>query len=125
MWSACPTPVTIPPYCTKMTSCTSSHIQMVQLTPANRGPRKAFNATIVDSPLLIACIPNYSCTHTLTRQLRMTTHKATKPACAPSVVVMINSPEPTIDADRIIDGPRQDSLPIKDFGGDRIPRSLV
>ena len=36
----------------------------------------------------------------------MITQNAAKPAFAPSVVVAINSPEPTIDADKINPGPR-------------------
>jgi hypothetical protein len=42
----------------------------------------------------------------LAKQLTIITQKATEPALAPRVVVAINSPEPTIDADRIKPGPR-------------------
>ena len=45
-------------------------------------------------------------TATLTRQLTRITHIATKPAFAPSWVVAISSPDPTIEADNIKPGPR-------------------
>ena len=102
-----------------MTSCTASHIQIVQRAPPTAQPGNPFKASMVDSAEQIACRPNSSCTQTLTRQLRMITHMATKPAFAPSVVVMMSSPDPTIEAERIIDGPRQESVPRNVGGGSR------
>ena len=65
-----------------------------------------------DSPVMIACFPNSSCTATFARQLITMIHKAAKPALAPSTVVAINSPDPTIEAERINPGPRNESLTI-------------
>ncbi len=47
-----------------------------------------------------------TCTATLTRVLTMTSQSSTNPTWAPSVVVAISSPEPTIDALMISPGPR-------------------
>ena len=44
-------------------------------------------------------------------------HNSTKPTSAPSLVVMINSPEPTIDPTRIMPGPRCFNVPRKLVGG--------
>jgi hypothetical protein len=52
------------------------------------------------------------------------THIATKPAFAPSAVVAINSPDPTIEADRIKPGPRYFDIPAKFVGGSSICDSL-
>src|SRR6185295_16998236 len=65
----------------------------------------------------MACFPNSSCTATLARQLIMIIHKAANPALAPSTVVAINSPEPTIEAERINPGPRNLNLSISRTGG--------
>jgi hypothetical protein len=46
-------------------------------------------------------------------------HNATNPAFAPSVVVAISSPDPTIDADRINPGPRNFIFLKKSEGGSR------
>ena len=43
------------------------------------------------------------------QQLRSTTHSAAYPAWAPSVVVAISSPEPTIDAASTMPGPMRRS----------------
>src|SRR5687768_10313934 len=53
----------------------------------------------------------------LQKQLRMTTHSAVYPACAPSVVVAINSPEPTMEAARTMPGPIRRSVARKLTGG--------
>jgi hypothetical protein len=47
----------------------------------------------------------------------MTIQRMAKPAWAPSVVVAISSPEPTIDALRISPGPRYFRLSSQPFGG--------
>jgi hypothetical protein len=54
----------------------------------------------------------------------MMIQKAVNPAFAPSVVVAINSPEPTMDADKINPGPRNLSLSIKETGGSLIVFSV-
>jgi hypothetical protein len=46
------------------------------------------------------------CTATSTRVLKMTIHRMAKPAWAPSVVVAMSSPDPTIEALRIRPGPK-------------------
>ena len=53
----------------------------------------------------------------LMKQLNRITHRATKPACAPKVVVAISSPEPTIDAQRIMPGPMRRRIARKVDGG--------
>jgi hypothetical protein len=47
----------------------------------------------------------------------MMTQEATNPAFAPSVVVAMSSPEPTMEADRINPGPRNVSLCRNEPGG--------
>jgi hypothetical protein len=47
----------------------------------------------------------------------MITQKAMNPAFAPNMVVAINSPEPTIEADKIKPGPRNFNLLLKEVGG--------
>ena len=59
-------------------------------------------------------------TATLTTQLKMTIQRMTKPTWAPSVVVAISSPEPTIDALKIRPGPRYFRLSSQPFGGSLI-----
>ena len=56
----------------------------------------------------------------LQKQLRITTHSAVYPACAPSVVVAISSPEPTIEAASTMPGPMRRSVERKLIGGSSI-----
>ena len=53
-------------------------------------------------------------------QEKMTTQRQTTPALAPRSVVIINSPEPTMEAERMKPGPRKRSFPVKLPGGSRI-----
>ena len=54
---------------------------------------------------------------TLIKQLTKMTQKVIKPAFAPNTVVAINSPDPTIDADRINPGPKNFNLVKNELGG--------
>jgi hypothetical protein len=58
----------------------------------------------------MAFFPNSSCIPTFMIQLTSITQKVIKPAFAPSTVVAINSPEPTIEADRINPGPKNPNI---------------
>jgi hypothetical protein len=49
------------------------------------------------------------------------TQNVINPPFAPSTVVAINSPEPTMEADKIKPGPRKLSLPLRDMGGSLMP----
>jgi hypothetical protein len=55
----------------------------------------------------------------------MIIQNAMNPACAPNVVVAINSPEPTIEAERINPGPRNFNLPLNVTGGSLIVLSVI
>lgn len=55
----------------------------------------------------------------------MITQKAINPALAPSIVVAINSPEPTIEADKINPGPRNFNFCVKVVGGSLMDRSVI
>ena len=57
-------------------------------------------------PLAIVWRANSVCTTTLTKHESKTNHSRVKPATAPSLVVTISSPDPTIEPARIIPGPR-------------------
>ena len=50
-------------------------------------------------------------------QLTSITQNVIKPASAPKVVVAINSPAPTIDADKMKLGPKNFNFPTKVEGG--------
>ena len=52
------------------------------------------------------------------------TQRQMNPAFAPSRVVAISSPEPTMEAERMKPGPRKRSLPVKLAGGSRTLFSL-
>ncbi len=99
---------------------TNKTVHTVHLAFPNRGPGKALNACMAVSPVRMVCLPNSSCTATFTIQLTMMTQKVINPARAPRVVVAINSPLPTIDADKIKLGPRNRSCPRKAVGGSLI-----
>jgi len=68
----------------------------------------------------MAFLPNSSCNATFTKQLTMITQNVMKPAFAPSAVVAMSSPEPTMAAERIKPGPRYLSLPTKVVGGESV-----
>ena len=99
------TPPTMPPTCIILAIINSNHTQIDQFACPRRGPGSVLSDAMVDSPVPIACLPNSSCTTTLTKQLKMMNHIRMKPARAPTIVVAINSPEPTMEAERIKPGP--------------------
>src|SRR5688500_19202331 len=80
-------------------------------------PGNLLKPCIAVSPCNMACLPNSSCTATFTRQLAMMIQNAIKPALAPRVVVAINSPEPTMEAESMKPGPRNGSRPQNEVGG--------
>src|SRR6478736_6169167 len=80
-------------------------------------PGSLLNACIAVSPVRMACFPNSNCTATLARQEMMMIQSAAKPAFAPNTVVAINSPDPTMEAERIKPGPRNARLRMKVEGG--------
>ena len=110
----------MPPTCIILAAISNSHVQIDQFALPSRGPGNVFSDAIVDSPELIACLPNSSCTATLTRQLKMMNHIRMKPALAPTMVVAMSSPDPTIDAERINPGPMKGRAPKNVFGGSLI-----
>ena len=61
---------------------------------------------------------------TLMRQESRTNHNNTKPACAPSLVVIKSSPEPTTLPTRIIPGPSSRSVAFQPTGGSRALAAL-
>jgi len=65
-----------------------------------------------------------TCTATFTNVLKMTIHRIAKPAWAPSVVVAISSPDPTIEALRISPGPRYRTLCRQPVGGSLMPSAV-
>ena len=99
-------PLSTPPTCSGLMSIMTSQSQIDQFPLPIFGPGNWFSASKVVSPEWIACFPNSSCTKTFTRQLTMMTQRATNPAFAPSVVVAMSSPDPTIEAERMKPGPR-------------------
>ena len=117
MFSTMAVPPSIPPNCTTLRVIRRNTDHTAQEPFFNLGPGSLLNEFIGLSPVMIACLPNSICRATLTRQLIIMIQNAVNPAFAPSVVVAINSPEPTMEADKIKPGPRNLSLPIKDDGG--------
>jgi hypothetical protein len=65
----------------------------------------------------MAVLPNSSWIATFITQLTIITQNAMKPAFAPRSVVAINSPDPTMDAERMKPGPRKDNFDRNDSGG--------
>ena len=80
-------------------------------------PGRRLNDFMVVSPVQIACFPYCNCTATLIRQLKIMIQKAAKPALAPNMVVAINSPDPTMEADKIKPGPKNFKRSINLWGG--------
>jgi len=121
----CSTPSTtapmIPPSCRVLVSIRTSQSQIDQLADPSLGPGNEFSASMVVSPEEMACLPNSSWTTTLMTQLKMMNHRRVNPALAPMRVVAINSPEPTIDAERIKPGPKWRRLAVNVSGGARMP----
>ena len=93
--------------------------QTTQLT-RQRGPGTRLNPANPVSPLAMMYRPISACSTGLIRQLSRITQSAVNPTWAPSVVVAISSPDPTIDAARIIPGPIRFSDAINVTGGSSI-----
>jgi hypothetical protein len=91
----------------------------------DRGPGNSLNDRIAVWPVNMALFPNSNCTATFTRQLTMMIQKAIKPAFAPKVVVAINSPDPTMEAERINPGPRNFNFLKKETGGSLMVLSVI
>src|SRR5688572_458010 len=118
-------PPIIPPNCTILRVVNIPTVQTAHPALPKRMPGNLLNRFITVSPVSIACFPNSNCTATFIRQLTMITQKAIKPAFAPNMVVAINSPEPTIEADKIKPGPRNFNLLLKETGGSLIVLSVI
>jgi hypothetical protein len=67
---------------------------------------------------------NSTWTATFTSVLKITIQSSAKPAWAPSVVVAISSPEPTMEALRIRPGPRCFRLCFQPTGGSWMPSGV-
>jgi hypothetical protein len=91
--------------------------QTAQLPFLKEGPGSFEKENIKVLPLMIAFLPNSSWIATFTKQLTRITQKVINPPFAPRMVVAINSPEPTIDAESIKPGPKNFSLEKNDWGG--------
>src|SRR5687768_16209969 len=113
-------PPIIPPNCTILRVVNMPTVQTAHPALPKRVPGNLLNKLITVSPVSIACLPNSNCTATFIRQLTMITQKAINPALAPNMVVAINSPEPTIEADKIKPGPRNFNFCVKETGGSLI-----
>ncbi len=119
MFRVIATPPIMPPNCKGLNNHRKSHSHKLQLALflPNRRPGNLFKDIITVSPVRMVCLPNSSWRATFTKQLKTITQKVIKPALAPSVVVEINSPEPTTEADKINPGPRYFIRPKKVTGG--------
>src|SRR5688500_9621250 len=65
----------------------------------------------------MASRPSSTCTKTLITQPTTISQSSQKPACAPVLVVPINSPEPTMEPAMIKPGPRRLRMPRMEVGG--------
>src|SRR5436189_2748309 len=115
----------IPPICIILSDISMNTVQTTQLPFPRRGPGNSLNDRIAVCPVNMALFPNSNCTATFTRQLTMMIQKATNPALAPRVVVAINSPDPTMEADRINPGPRNFNFLKKGTGGSLMVLSVI
>ena len=102
-----------------LTTTISNHSRQSQLGRRPRGPGSLLNITKIVSPLEITWRPSSAWTTVLMTHESNTNHKSAKPPCAPSLVVMINSPEPTIEPTRISPGPKCRSVIRMPCGGSR------
>src|SRR4051812_13954430 len=110
------TPPYIPPTCRSVRLTVRAHAHTSQPTP-RRGPGTRSNPSRPVNPVAMVKRPNSACTTGLIAQLRRMIHNTANPTCAPSVVVAINSPEPTIDAASTMPGPIRPSAASVDDGG--------
>src|SRR5262245_44593901 len=107
----------MPPTCNSVSMTMIAHAQTTQLTPA-LGPGTRLKPSSPVCPVAIVYLPNSPCTTGLIAQLTRMIQSSVNPACAPSVVVAISSPEPTIDAASTMPGPMRPSAdPIVSGGG--------
>ena len=116
---ACPTPPMMPPSWISATTMNTSQNQHSQFTPA-RGPGTSLKPSSVVRPLVIVNRPNSICTKTLITHPMMISHSRTKPACAPTKVVAMSSPEPTMDPAMISPGPSCRRIPRIVVGGSAV-----
>ena len=110
----------IPPSWISATTQKTSQNQQIQFTRA-RGPGTSLSPSSVVRPVVIVYRPNSICTNTLIRQPRMMSHMRVKPASAPTAVVAISSPDPTMDPAMIRPGPSWRRMSRILVGGARIP----
>lgn len=106
-------PPIIPPSWTILKRVNKKVVQTAQFF----GPDKVENEAINGLPVIMAFFPNSSWIATFTKQLTRITQNVINPPSAPSTVVAINSPEPTIEAERINPGPRNLSFSKSEVGG--------
>ena len=114
-------PPSIPPTCKILMSVSKNAVPTAQLPFPKRTPRNLLNPSMGVMPVRMACLPNSNWIATLTRQLTRMTQKVMKPPFAPSTVVAMSSPEPTMEAERMKPGPRKRSLPLREMGGSLMP----
>ena len=110
-------PPSIPPTCKIFNRVSIKVAQIAQFPFLKVGPGSFAKENINVFPVLIVFLPNSSCIATFTKQLTRITQKVINPPFAPRIVVAINSPDPTIEAERIKPGPKNLSLEKNDRGG--------
>ena len=98
-------PPTIPDIWNSVPTYINTHSQSTQDT-MTRGPGRRSSATSVVTPSETVYRPSSIWTKTLIRQLKMMNQRSVKPVFAPSCVVTMSSPEPTMLAEMISPGPR-------------------
>ena len=89
----------------------------IQLRRKSRGPGTRSNASSGVRPQVSVLRPISIWAATFTPQPSRISQSRVKPAVAPTAVVAISSPEPTMELARMIPGPRWTSLPANDRGG--------
>ena len=100
----CPTPANIAPIWNNVIRIIATQSQTTHETPTF-GPGIRLNPPRPVLPVAIVKRPISACNAGLMRQLMMISQRHVIPTSAPSDVVAISSPEPTMDAARIIPGP--------------------
>ena len=113
MLKAMAAPPIIPPSCTILNRVNKKVLQTAQFF----GPDNDENEVIKGFPVTMAFLPNSNWIATFIRQLTRMTQKVINPPSAPRTVVAINSPDPTIEAERINPGPKNLSFSKKEAGG--------
>ena len=106
----------IPPTCMVLQS-RSSRLPHTSHETRRRGPGTLLKATKVVWPVAMAWRPSSLCTGTLTAQLRRMSQSTTKPTSAPSRVVAMSSPEPTMEPVNSRPGPSWRIVDQRSAGG--------